>query len=282
MSTAEDLKSRIGELPRQIRRQWPWQTLGRRQTSKASGELIDSEDDAFSLGSLNSLSSSLPAPFEDKSGFCIGSIFGLDVGGTLAKLVYFEEVKVKSNESENSSSDHNVFTRHERHSSYAGPGSPGIMSEVDLRSLHALAPEYRNTTTVEPEKRHSEPRSSSMGDLRKSYSDEFPVTNTSSVLFENEELSRQPTEDGFKPGTVSEDAAKPVPKVHSMFDLQFTIRDREEALDRFYNFAKHLDTFTRDGVRDHKLRFYSRELGGYFHFIHFVSYPYNVTDSVEI
>eukprot|EP00977_Amphora_coffeiformis_P016193 scaffold4940_cov163-Amphora_coffeaeformis.AAC.8 len=261
MSTAEDLKSRIGELPRQIRRQWPWQTLGRRQTSKASD--VDFEDDAFSFDSANSVTSTTPAPAEDKSGFCIGSIFGLDVGGTLAKLVYFEEVKVKSNESENSGSDHTVFTRHERHSSYtAGSGSTNsVMSEVDLRSLHALAPEYRNTKTE---------RSNSMRDLRKTHSDEFPVGKT--MLPENGELLHPPaTQTDSKPRAVSETATRPIPKVQSMFDFQFTIRDREEALDRFYNFAKHLDTFTRDGVRDHKLRFYSRELGGYFHFIHFVS-----------
>ena len=264
MSTAEDLKSRIGELPRQIRRQWPWQTLGRRQTSKASDDsLLDSEDDAFSLDSAKSVSSTTPAPGEDKSGFCIGSIFGLDVGGTLAKLVYFEEVKHKSNEGENNS-DHNLFTRHERHSSYGGAGSVGVMSEVDLRSLHALAPEYHNTKTADLEKRpsHSEQRSNSMRDLRKAHSEEFPTAKTSPENGHTPKASAQP------PRAVSENA-KPIPKVQSMFDFQFTIRDREEALDRFYNFAKHLDTYTRDGVRDHKLRFYSRELGGYFHFIHF-------------
>ena len=31
---------------------------------------------------------------DNKSGLCIGNIFGLDVGGTLTKLVYFERVEL--------------------------------------------------------------------------------------------------------------------------------------------------------------------------------------------
>jgi pantothenate kinase len=45
---------------------------------------------------------------------------------------------------------------------------------------------------------------------------------------------------------------------------------RTEALDRFYSFARRLDSY-REGVKDHKLSFYSRQLGGEFHFIRFES-----------
>jgi len=51
----------------------------------------------------------------------------------------------------------------------------------------------------------------------------------------------------------------------SMFDFS---KSRTEALDRFYNFARRLDTY-REGVKDHNLKFYSRQLGGEFHFIRF-------------
>ena len=41
-----------------------------------------------------------------------------------------------------------------------------------------------------------------------------------------------------------------------------------EALDRFYDFARRLDTH-QDSISDIKLSFYCRELGGEFHFISF-------------
>ena len=59
-------------------------------------------------------------------------------------------------------------------------------------------------------------------------------------------------------------------KSRSMFDLSLAqqSRDHAEALHRFYHFAQKLDTY-REGVKDHKLSFYSRVLGGEFHFIRF-------------
>ena len=58
-------------------------------------------------------------------------------------------------------------------------------------------------------------------------------------------------------------------KVRSMLDLGKTSSQHyNEALDRFYNFARRIDNY-REGVKDHKLSFYSRRLGGEFHFIRF-------------
>jgi type II pantothenate kinase len=56
-------------------------------------------------------------------------------------------------------------------------------------------------------------------------------------------------------------------KIRSMVTLSKN-RDRAEALDRFYNFARRLDSY-REGIKDHKLSFHSHELGGEFHFIRF-------------
>jgi type II pantothenate kinase len=54
-----------------------------------------------------------------------------------------------------------------------------------------------------------------------------------------------------------------------MFDLSSAKnRNRAEALDHFYNFARRLDSY-RVGLKDDKLSIFSRELGGEFHFIHF-------------
>ena len=46
------------------------------------------------------------------------------------------------------------------------------------------------------------------------------------------------------------------------------LSEYSQALDRFYSFARKLDNY-REGLRDHKLSFYSSELGGDFHFIRF-------------
>lgn len=58
-----------------------------------------------------------------------------------------------------------------------------------------------------------------------------------------------------------------VRRSRSMFDLHKS-RDHAEALDRFYSFARRLDSY-RDGVKDDKLSFYCRQMGGEFHFIRF-------------
>jgi type II pantothenate kinase len=54
-----------------------------------------------------------------------------------------------------------------------------------------------------------------------------------------------------------------------MFNLSFS-QKKAVALDRFYSFARRLDSY-ENSVRDHRLSFFSRELGGEFHFLHFES-----------
>ena len=78
----EEIKSRIGELPSK-RMRWPWD----RQRKRVSSLSADEQQDETSAP----LPSPPPLSPQDKTGLCIGSIFGLDVGGTLAKLVYFEQ-----------------------------------------------------------------------------------------------------------------------------------------------------------------------------------------------
>ena len=93
------------------------------------------------------------------------------------------------------------------------------------------------------------------------------------IHFQEEETSAgaPPTEDELPPaasnGGTSGGGMK---KSRSMFDMSIAqqSRDHTEALNRFYHFAQKLDTY-REGVKDHKLSFYSRVLGGEFHFIRF-------------
>jgi len=52
-----------------------------------------------------------------------------------------------------------------------------------------------------------------------------------------------------------------------MFDL--TTQNHAKALHSFYEFANHLDQFGESGIKEKHLSFYSRALGGEFHFIQF-------------
>lgn len=124
ISTMADIQKNIGELPKRFKRKhWPWETIRR----KVMGEESDDNDgnnensgDApihtINEDSSNSSDGSTPEIItiseekkddnsttvteeptsKDEKQFCIGSIFGLDVGGTLAKLVYFEKKSMDS------------------------------------------------------------------------------------------------------------------------------------------------------------------------------------------
>jgi len=110
----EDIKSRIGELPSRLvgqdrRRPWPWDRRRGRSASPLSSPSLSKSPPveqpqqqqspaatataAATPKSASSRSVESPASESKKSEYCIGSIFGLDVGGTLAKLVYFEQQK---------------------------------------------------------------------------------------------------------------------------------------------------------------------------------------------
>ena len=274
----DDWKSRIGELPRRIRRtRWPWQTM----RAKSQSDEEEEEEDNLSASTLSNNNNPQSAEESEslnddgKSGFCIGSIFGLDVGGTLAKLVYFEEVKPEQTENA-------PRAQHSRTYTYDGAGVTMTQSLADLGALHALSPD-RLPRLPEDDRADTDSDNLPHAELRRTHSAEFPsATATSSQLApDSPEISlevgtsttaatTQVNGDTHLPlndtttTTTTQSTAKSLPKIHSYLDLQFTNRDyRREALERFYNFAQHLD------FRDHQLRFYSRELGGYFHFVHF-------------
>mmetsp|Transcript_48791 Transcript_48791/g.118065 ORF Transcript_48791/g.118065 Transcript_48791/m.118065 type:complete len:703 (+) Transcript_48791:811-2919(+) len=86
----------------------------------------------------------------------------------------------------------------------------------------------------------------------------------------NDEILESKSDDGDYNDITSADNSTTKPKRStSMFDLSShsKMQQKAEALNRFYNFAKRLDA--EESVRDHKLSFYSRELGGEFHFVRF-------------
>jgi type II pantothenate kinase len=184
---------------------WPsWQNVRRRgERSLDSEELIKT-----------------PVRPQDKTGLCIGSIFGMDVGGTLTKLVYFEQ-----------------------------------RTEVE--------PHLQMPTTDDSSK------GGKMHLRRKTIADPwaFPSTADSS--------NGEPKEGAHVRGDSLPNMAE-VPdlgldgasrKSRPVFELNKS-RDHAEALDSFYAFARGFSRF-QSGVRDTELSFYSKELGGDFHFIQF-------------
>jgi len=130
ISTMADIQKNIGELPKRLKRKhWPWETVRRKvlgqkkeidknnqknepyqsidkggddSTTRATSGKEEVKDDSISVDSgVDSIDADVHEngdskrtnqdPKKNEKQLCIGSIFGLDVGGTLAKLVYFEK-----------------------------------------------------------------------------------------------------------------------------------------------------------------------------------------------
>jgi pantothenate kinase len=295
-----DIQSRIGEMPSLRRRtRWPWDRKNRSGSSHPS-----SPDNTNTTTASQNESTTTPSPVDEKSGLCIGSIFGLDVGGTLAKLVYFEQ--------KSEPSDHESLGRRERNyrSSasaraifLARRGTMAVGEDLDTAtSAHVLRQRARTSSTIDeteqaawspPRIRRRSVDNLSQG-IRPLHSDASNEDLESLNIVRNESLpddlhayaeTVRPShvrangdasvDDGSgsvfrKKGEnahVAGDADSEIRKSRSMLDFSKS-RDHAEALDRFYNFARRLDSY-REGVKDHELSFYSRELGGEFHFIRF-------------
>jgi len=225
-----DISSRIGELPGlSKRRRWPWDRRRPRRERQTS--------------TLSPASSRTTAEENMKSDLCIGSIFGLDVGGTLAKLVYFEQNGI-SNGSSRSSTKH----KHSR-------------SVLHLADIRDVSSSYDDRCGDEKSLRHS-----IVEGVRKSQDDlDSNVERRDSFLrdlkINAESASPRPSLSRHN----SVKSTESMPRSRSLLNLK---QDRVEALENFYDFARRLDSY-REGIRDDKLSFSSRDLQGKFHFIHF-------------
>ena len=157
-----------------------------------------------------------PVRMQDKTGLCIGSIFGMDAGGTLTKLVYFERHSI----------DH-------------------LRMPLDWKLRRATSASLPLSNEKEVD-----------GHIRR---ESLPIILPSkdTTLAHLPSLSEHHEETG-------DDSAR---KSRPVFELDKS-RDHAEALDNFYNFARGFSRF-QSGVRDEHLTFYSKELGGDFHFIQF-------------
>lgn len=379
--------SRIGELPIPFKRKhWPWETMRRKMpfsggSERTQGEeptsVVEEGDDSVRKNgggsSLHSRDEVLLAETvndndgidgdgnvtatiaedpqegktEPKKDLCIGSIFGLDVGGTLAKLVYFEQkpsdfdplqpnlrdpnflqstsaqsiLKAARLEAAagrglyNSGTSAAAATMYDRQGSIPSSGkleskdnngspgstgskphhfvrrrslSVGFMGRLKQIQKEKEEEEWKiDATNLQNEKRMGDsvqPHHQSEEDFQR-YSDESQqhvsptynhqsrhsidflsmVGDTMKGIYDSHGEEYNEILFGHSDSAI---AYKPM-RCISMVDLTSQSQQlKAEALDRFYSFARRLDS-NEHAVRDDKLSFYSRQLGGQFHFIRF-------------
>ena len=193
---------------------------------------------------------------EETKDICIGSIFGLDVGGTLSKLVYFEKKRDTGRRDRNellrgiysrraSTSATNINLRHASSddANIPIPLCSNIITDDESDGGHT-----GSSSSFEHIELH---QSFSQDDLESTH---YPLhtsnSNSNSTPESPEKLMSK------------------MKRSHSLFDLTSQRAKREEALDRFYQFANNLDVYDTE-VKDKALSFYSRALGGEVHFIQF-------------
>jgi hypothetical protein len=254
---------------------WPWDKL-RTTVINASTALLHISD--------SPTESNESTKANDKPGPCIGAIFGLDVGGTLTKLVYFEEQIHEYKRTESTSGLHRKEHYHAAASAFQVLQARTDMgrrhdddSETDLHMLmnqriesvpdrldqfaSSCHIDSSNKDSLSPG-RDTMPRSpGSVGSVDlEGYELSLNRTTSSSGgnLDEqaNEAISMQ--QPAFKGG---------MKKSMSLVDMSKST-EHAEALNNFYSFARRLDTY-QTAVKEKELSYYSRSLKGQFHFIRF-------------
>lgn len=197
-----------------------------------------------------------PVKPQDKTGLCIGSIFGMDVGGSLTKLVYFEQRTINEQahsqtpmSCENKKSDLNSF--HRRASSaemWVFPDKSTSRPRTTTESIDEDEEELWKGALIPDLNDKLDEGRPSLADSRLEY------TSMPSVAFGTKD---------FKKKCSSSSQMK-----HPLFNLKNQSPGQREALNHFYTYARGFSRF-QSGVRDSHLHFYSKEVGGDFHFIQF-------------
>ena len=230
VQTIQSEKERIKQsLTSQIRERWPWESLrsskakSTKSTTSTSHHKFEGENDYLISDTFSNFdddgnnynkndddddekdhhdplvmrSDNEDNNEETKSDTCIGSIFGLDCGGTLSKFLYFEH-----------------------------------------------KPKHQ----------------------RRAKSDAIESSTSSESKRESKKFDENTTKDDKI--LVDEQFELKMNRSHSMFEIASNKEEHKQALDRFYNFVTQLDTYGPH-LKDKASSFYSRTLGGEFHFIQF-------------
>jgi pantothenate kinase len=192
-----------------------------------------------------------PVEMEEEKEICIGSIFGLDVGGTLSKLVYFEKKR-------------NVSTTISRSVTTTGGGK-----SQSVRMVHSKWDVCSHDSQNSLFHHHDDGSGGGGGGEEDGH-----VRGHNRTVSEFTHFHESCSEDDLQrttyplhlPCSSLQDSL--MKRSHSLFDLTSKKAKREKALDRFYEFARRLDTYDTD-FKDKNLSFYSRALGGEVHFLQF-------------
>mmetsp|Transcript_11782 Transcript_11782/g.22047 ORF Transcript_11782/g.22047 Transcript_11782/m.22047 type:complete len:781 (+) Transcript_11782:107-2449(+) len=209
--------------------------------SSFSSSTSSSSGASRSLDDMNHHSSET---IEEEKEICIGSIFGLDVGGTLSKLVYFEKKR-------------NVSTTVSR-SPISYRKSRSAFQNSDVHPKWDMCSHDRQNESY----------------CHVELGKDDPIRGHGRTVSEFSHFHESCSEDDLQRTTYplhlsySSQQDSSMKRSHSLFDLTSKKAKREKALDRVYEFARRLDTYDTD-VKDKNLSFYSRALGGEVHFLQF-------------
>ena len=224
---------------------WPWNKL-RKSVISASASLLN-----FDLGHEHDISVTAA---KNKTGPCIGEIFGLDVGGTLTKFVYFEQ----------------EIEEHKLHSAHEG------LHRREHYNIAASALEVLQArrSSFAVHKTDSNADLHSLWGLRQeSVPDRLDEFASSCNLNRISSSTKRVRDEGCRIVDQSnqpvESSSMPMKKTMSMINLTKSMEsEHAEALDNFYSFARRLDTY-ETALKDKHLSYYSRFLNGTFHFFRF-------------
>jgi len=274
-------QAKLLEIPTKKRLRWPWETLRKHQDGSSSEHSMmndsshlsnDSNFESSSAYDHNYLKDHHKAnpidtpPFagddsstsetsvheqQNEREICIGSIFGLDVGGTLSKLVYFEKRRDDWRENKlrcHSSSSMNKLRRHR---------------SIDTENIVDDDRDYQSFVV----NLNDSNGNSYGGDILSSPT----VLTGSSTVRDHDSDVRDMLEAKDKQNEIqlpTEESTGNIKRSRSLFALSSKQARTEIALNQFYDFAKKLDSDHIE-LKDKSLSFYSKALGGEFHFIQF-------------
>ena len=218
------------------RERWPWESI-----RSADNDEDDDDDEyekrfkeLYEISAHDSLDNdesnhmySDSQDLSEKTEMCIGSYIGLDVGGTLSKLLYFEEkpeqekvITMKKKKAKSEFFRQSFFHPIQEDDALNGP----------------KANEKKDSNDFDEEENEDE----LLNMIDNIFSDKPPEVESEQRFYNS----------------------------FSGFDTAFQEQQMQQALDRFYTFVRQLGSYGPD-MQDKSQSFYSRTLGGEFHFIQF-------------
>ncbi|KAL7445646.1 hypothetical protein ACHAXH_009559 [Discostella pseudostelligera] len=229
---------------------WPWDKLRNSMINAASASFRKLEHASSKTTAIN------------KTGYCIGEIFGLDVGGSLTKLVYFEQQIEEYKRREL----HEGLHRREHYAAAASALEVlQVRRSASTNHLQHNSDSDENLQGLWGLRQQSEP------DSLNQFASSCNLNGAS--LFTTDRIkgeglsNMQHRSEEQLPSNYEPSSGMGTKRSLSMINLTKS-PEHVEALDNFYSFARRLDTY-ETAVKDKYLSYYSKYLNGTFHFIRF-------------